>query len=482
MEDWLSEQLFLVYHVPRQVSQQWVHEEQILPLLDGLDEMEESARAACIAAINTYHREHLRPLVVCSRTDEYDAASTQERLVLHTAIVVQPFLPAQVDAHLANLGKPLAALRTALRKNATLQALATTPLLLQVLMLTYHGTSVRELSHREAQLREQVWDDYVERMVERKGNARGYPLDVTCRWLGWLAREMRRRNLTIFYVEQIQLNWLPERQRFFYPWSVGLAFGVISWLLGWLSAGFLAGLIIGPMIGLLLGLLVRREDETKPIEVLVRSWKGPLIGLAGGLVIGAVIGPLLGLLFGLFFGGTHVVLVREMIVGLVLGVIVGAVVGLVRGLAGRFSEKQLVKPSSLTPNEGIHRSAKNGLVLGLIGGFFIGLGLGWFVSLFDGPLAGLVGGLLFWLLCGSVIGLIGGLFAVAQHYTLRFWLASPRTFPVRAVPFLEDATARILLRRVGGGYSFMHRLLQDHLADHIGRSSSATPPKTSTPA
>ncbi len=411
--EWLGEEMARLFDVPRSFSQQWIQAEQVLPLLDGLDEMEEDARPACIAAINSYHREHLRPLVVCSRTNEYDTATTQERLALHTSVVVQPLSPALVDAHLANLGKPLAALRTALRRNVTLQTLATTPLLLQVLMLAYHGTTVQELPHKEAQLRQQIWTDYVERMVERKGNARRYPLDVTCRWLSWLAREMRQRNLTIFSVEQMQLHWLPEGQRFFYPWSVGLAFGVVSGLLGWLAAGLLAGLVIGPVIGLLLGLLISRESETKPVEVLVRSWKGPLIGLAGGLVIGPVIGPLLGLLDHLLFSGTHVALVREMIVGLVFGVIVGPVIGLVRGLVGRFSEKNLVKPASFSPNEGIRRSAKNGLKLGLIGGFVVGLGFGLFVGLFDGPIAGLVGGLLFWLLGGSVIGLAGGLFAVA---------------------------------------------------------------------
>lgn len=47
----------------------------MFPLLDGLDEMEEDARPDCIAAINTYHREHLRPLVICSRTSEIDWAN-----------------------------------------------------------------------------------------------------------------------------------------------------------------------------------------------------------------------------------------------------------------------------------------------------------------------------------------------------------------------------------------------------------------------
>jgi 23S rRNA G2069 N7-methylase RlmK/C1962 C5-methylase RlmI len=44
-----------------------------------------------------------------------------------------------------------------------------------------------------------------------------------------------------------------------------------------------------------------------------------------------------------------------------------------------------------------------------------------------------------------------GLDVVVQHYTLRFWLW--HTFPWKTQQFLDDATARILLKRVGG-YSF----------------------------
>ena len=50
-----------------------------------------------------------------------------------------------MDAYLASLGRPLAGLRTALKTNTLLQELATSPLLLQVLLLTYHGVSVRAL-------------------------------------------------------------------------------------------------------------------------------------------------------------------------------------------------------------------------------------------------------------------------------------------------------------------------------------------------
>ncbi|HEY6410657.1 MAG TPA: hypothetical protein VIY29_24660, partial [Ktedonobacteraceae bacterium] len=69
------------------------------------------------------------------------------------------------------------------------------------------------------------------------------------------------------------------------------------------------------------------------------------------------------------------------------------------------------------------------------------------------------------LLVGLVFGLLVGLTAAVQHYILRFWLSCTHTFPWKAVPFLDDATARILLRRIGGGYSFVHRLLLDYFAD-----------------
>jgi len=60
LSGWMIEQIAQAYDIPRKVSQLWVQEEQILPLLDGLDEMQEGARPACIAAINAYHREHWR--------------------------------------------------------------------------------------------------------------------------------------------------------------------------------------------------------------------------------------------------------------------------------------------------------------------------------------------------------------------------------------------------------------------------------------
>ena len=110
----------------------------------------------------------------------------------------------------------------------------------------------------------------------------------------------------------------------------------------------------------------------------------------------------------------------------------------------------------LAPNEGIRRSVRNGLVsglaVGLIGGLIGGLG------------SGLAGGLAFGLGGGLAVGLAFGLGAAVQHYTLRFWLWRTHLFPWQAVPFLDDAVEQLLLRKVGGGYIFRHRLLQDYFA------------------
>jgi hypothetical protein len=123
-----------------------------------------------------------------------------------------------------------------------------------------------------------------------------------------------------------------------------------------------------------------------------------------------------------------------------------------------FSGEQLTERLMLSPNEGIHRSLKNGLTFGLISGLLFGLAFGLFFGLFFGLVFGLIFGLFFGVA-------FFGLGVAVQHYLLRFWLARSGVFPWRAVPFLEDATARILLRRVGGGYSFTHRLLLDFFAD-----------------
>ena len=73
----------------------------------------------------------------------------------------------------------------------------------------------------------------------------------------------------------------------------------------------------------------------------------------------------------------------------------------------------------------------------------------------------LLGGLGF----GLMLGLVYGGFAFIQHFTLRLILYRNGHIPWNYARFLDYATDRIFLRKVGGGYIFIHRLLLDYFAE-----------------
>ena len=276
LQDWMIDEIVATYHISHQVSEQWVRGGTILPLLDGFDEMDETARPMGITEINKYHTHqaymHI-PLVVCSRTDAYDVAAQHKRLFLQRVVVVQPLTHQQVGVYLLQAGKPVAALRSAIKKNPALQKLATTPLMLSVLMHTYQGTVVRELPRKQALLEQEVWSDYIIRMVQRKGKRKGdanqYSLEQTRRWLIYLAQQLQMQKQPIFSVEHLQIDWLSTQQRVLYQWSVGLSTGLGTGLVLGLCLGFAFGVFFGPLIGLIVGLGV---------------------GLGGGLLAGLVLG------------------------------------------------------------------------------------------------------------------------------------------------------------------------------------------------
>jgi hypothetical protein len=64
-----------------------------------------------------------------------------------------------------------------------------------------------------------------------------------------------------------------------------------------------------------------------------------------------------------------------------------------------------------------------------------------------------------------VVGLVFGGDACVQHYVVRAALVREGLAPWHYGPFLEAMAERLLLRRSGGAYLFVHRLLRDYLAN-----------------
>jgi len=88
---------------------------------------------------------------------------------------------------------------------------------------------------------------------------------------------------------------------------------------------------------------------------------------------------------------------------------------------------------------------------------------------------GLAEGALFGLFIGLSVGLkVGGL-SCCRHLLLRLLLISNGSIPRKYPAFLKEAARHVFLRRVGGGYVFIHRMLMDYFAE-LHRAPEATTP------
>ena len=63
--------------------------------------------------------------------------------------------------------------------------------------------------------------------------------------------------------------------------------------------------------------------------------------------------------------------------------------------------------------------------------------------------------------------MVRGGIACIEHAYLRYSLWRRGAIPLNYVHFLEFAAKRILLRRIGGGYIFVHQLLLEHFAEYV---------------
>ncbi len=580
LDKWLVKELHRQYKVHPRIGGQWVREDALTLLLDGLDEVREDCRAACAEAINRFRQDHgLVRMVVCSRLADYEVL--QVRLNLYGAVLIQPLTHEQVQDYLKQKGERLAALHQRLHNDSVLQELTTTPLMLYVLSIAYADVSPEELDGptNQDEWRKRVFDRYVERMFDRGAKPTRYTREQAVAWLSWLAYQMRQRGLSVFYLEDLQPDWLPERLRWWYglvlPVVVGLIVGLCIGLVAGPNPAVLWG--IGAMLGVQLGLDINhRGTYSWPWHRLLGwSWRISLsISMSFGIMIlfqsndlllsmqtvlfsiAVFIFPavftnmfLLKLhrLFNRLFNRNLILLNVELFLGFsvaistsmvliivliiisamsnntiigtmefieseggvpflfIVSVITGlgissgltvnifarvqlnekmrwswlnALLGLLLGfLIGSFYDKSSIMRYALTfmvivavsgysqemenhmkPNEGFWKSLHNA-VWSVAAGSIIAL------LLMIGFSAGLVkqGDILnSVIIVVLLVGVRGGLAGCLQHLLIRRMLSSVKLFPHAAVPFLEEAVTRILMRRVGGAYVFLHRSLLDY--------------------
>lgn len=469
MAEWLVDELRSKYNVPRKIAEPWVQDDRLLPMLDGLDEVVLVQRDACVKAINAYRADHWVSLVVCSRIADYETLRT--KLKLQEAVLLLPLSAEQVGNYFDTIGAEFQAVREAIDRDSMLQEMMNSPLILSIATLAYQGLSSEVLEIRKTveAWRKHLFNTYIERMFQRREVSQPYAPEQMTQWLGWLAQKMLHHDQTIFLIENLQPSWFHARRwHLVYTLSSRLIVGMLVGLLVGLILGLISGrVIVGPselpffglvsgliygLIGLIVGLIwgsivELRDSFTKDIqmvEVLYWSWGKTLIG---GLILGVVIGLVVGLIWGLK-------------TGLFIGLIGGQIGVIFNGLNREIIETKTV------PNQGVRLSVKHAIFGGLISGLVSGLfGLVWFLLL-DGELR--MTRLIWWLFVMGTFGILGALWyggsAVVKHYTLRFFLWQIGYLPFHLAPFLDYCVDRIFLRRVGGGYIFIHRYLMEYFA------------------
>ena len=421
--EWLAEELSTKYRVPLKTGQGWIDTNHLLVLLDGLDEVAEEARSACVKAINAYQQAHgFVPMVVCCRTAEYFAQAT--RVALQRAVLVQPLTVQQIDEYLSRIDGQLEAVQKALDADPQLREMVKTPLMLSIITITYQGeahTTDVPAGSIEAR-RQQLLTTYVQRVLGRRGTETWYTEMQTISWLAWLAHELVQHRQQEFYLERMQPDWVPDSHQYrkgivritygiecaliagLYGWihggrgghTNGVGAGLLGWLgsglgdsiLGWMAPGLgrqgegegMFGLILGVVFVVVILLL----DVPSPEQVRW-SWAYLRQSVASGLLNGVrtamIVAGVCSILFLVISGNLRSALVFGAQFGCLIGIMSGLLSALVVSKLEHFIDRAFVD------------QVVDGLVIGVCGGLSFGIVNGLFIGASQGFINGLVVGL-----------------------------------------------------------------------------------------
>lgn len=476
LTEWIVDEFNSKYYIPIEVARRWMENAEVMLLLDGLDELKQEYRDECVTAINNFRRNNLIPLVVCSRTTEYQDLT--ERLILYGAVLVQPLTPTQVKDYFDRIGADYSSLSVILGQDSELKELVASPLMLSIMAMVLHGLSTQDLvaSSTMRTRTQYVFDAYIERMFLHRGTTQSYPSSQTLYWLSWLAGKMQQHGTSVFLIERLQPSWFDFRlQRWIYLVMVGVLVGLPAGLLGhivfgrhWaIPFGLVMGFIVGPVfrfmeyIGIATDTIVLVPKVKWSWSYAVRNMRTNLrwnltisvtVGVFGFVTSVITTG---GISSGTFFAVISIlfVIIAQFLFFLLWDL-----------LRGGLHEVEIEE--TVMPNQGIFQSARNSIIYGMFSGIVLGVagilfGLLLQYQNYDGIIFGLelfVIGLVFF-------AFVYGLLAVFEHISLRTALLLCNSIPWNYSRFLDHCHDRLFLRKVGGGYIFIHRMLMEHFAE-----------------
>lgn len=343
IEQWLVAQLKEIYNVPNAISLNWLESNQLLPLLDGLDELtsrwdDRRRQIDCAVAINDFALSNTRQkLVVCCRQQDYKEGCEQGRVRLDSlksgenggAVRLQPLSDTQIEKYLEDLNLPQIWER--IQQQSELKDLAKSPLFLSMMVLACQKRQIANRSELFAAYIEEQFNkrlDYFRHNGARqinnddsKENHKKYPegehpykREKATHYLKVLATQLKAESRTEFLIETIQFNWISESMRMKLNY-IGLSFCIfmlsaLSWVTlkrdffkdqspSILETGLTALLVVSMLIFVP---FIEVFDFTKkifPARNVKWSWSKARANFIKSLVYGTSVGIALGLVAGL---------------------------------------------------------------------------------------------------------------------------------------------------------------------------------------
>ncbi|MGP3916411.1 NACHT domain-containing protein [Nonomuraea sp. 10N515B] len=458
----------------------------ILPILDGLDELPDQARARVVSALNGSLADRDQ-LILTSRAEELSAAVEEAGDVLNAAAVIvpRPLTRQTAAAYLRTClpprprhdwGSVLAALESG--TSSGLADVASSPLGLWLIRTVYISTAadpaplIEPSADRLESLQDHLLDQLIPAVISARPPTRdpaehfrprnAWNPDQARHYLTYLAGLLTAHNTRdLIWWHLVRQATTPSQRR--RMWNVaGLVIGITTGLLVWPVIGFTGpvkpGLVLGAgFVAWFVTTLAPREwiHETPGFADLRfrRTIPFPrpsvrfMLGITSALVVG----------FGLACFSVAFMGLRP-VSWLQVGLAGGLGLGLMPVLAAILErvEQPTTATAPITPLSSWRADRR----LTLLRACMFGL------------LGAVVGGLVFrpvgGLACGLVSGLLVGLWVGDHHAWLlgkiSMWrLAWRGDAPSRLITFLDDAHRLGLLRSVGPVYQFRHAQLQDHL-------------------
>lgn len=505
LESWLAKELADTAQLSKAAAARLVEHRRILPVLDGLDEMDpfgthpEGSRAArALTNLNSYQSgRHKAPLVLTCRTTTYDTFARRSRLLDAARVQLDPVGPEQAEAFLTARALDPEAWRPVINQarnspGGTTAALLSTPWLLTLAVTVYEAdgdpAELLALTSQE-DLRDHLLRRFVPAATELRARSDGdsYPAEDVERWLGVLARYLAdniRAPRTIGGQSLSGTDLVPHR---LWPLA-GTAVRVVDTAISGATGLIIIGLLIGVSLNdptqipatvalglLLMGWILIASRITWPTpkgtELRRLRTRAGRQAVIGPVTVGFLAAAALSLATAL-----PTVEVGEPI-GMSLGASaaifmpIGLICGLAFGLRTNLERLQTAT-SERGPVALVRADLRTGLVMGFTAGAGAGIGLV-INAVLSNPtttytymvLSAVVESLIAAPISGALVAVVAApIWAGAWRRYIATLLCTRKRLPWRLGRFLTWAYRAGLLRISGTAYQFRHQELQDHLA------------------